>query len=180
MNKEWYQDLITKYKASQKTISRVNEIFCQADIRYADLEYEVIVAGFLDNDAISINEKLVTLEPTKMNGIKGPQKGLKSVAIKLLEASGFNVVDLEKAFSGGIADIIARNKSGESIAVECGPCTIRKAIEYLEKPKNTLWILTYGGILYEVKRGSSWNAFHRFYKSLMDEDQKKAVKIAFP
>ena len=180
MDSDWYQRLIEEYKTSQKTISRINEIFAQGDIRYADVEYEVIVAGFLDNKAITIEEKPVVYGAGKSEAaVKGPQKDLKKIAINLLENNGFQVENFEKQFHGGIADIIAKNKNGEWIGVECGPCVIRKAIDYLEKPDTKLWVLTPGGILFEVKRGENWYSFHDFYISKQNEEKTKAVEKAF-
>ncbi len=179
MNKEWHQKLIETYRAFPKTIEDVNEIFTQGDIRYADLDYEVIVAGFIDNGAISIGKRKVNIEPTAGEEFKGPQKDLKFAASEVLRMTGFRISGVEKAFAGGIADILARNTKGESIAVECGPCNIRKAVDYLEVEGNRLWIITRDGNLSEVKRGAKWDSFFKFYQGIQNFYNKEAIEKTF-
>ena len=85
MNSTYLAGLIDAYGASEKTMLKVRDVFMQGDSRYADPEHEVIVAGFMDNGAMSVSETHVTQKPIKNSRIRGPQKGLKTIAKALLE-----------------------------------------------------------------------------------------------
>jgi len=159
-------NIIREYKTSDNTIKRVRSIFTQNDIRYSDPEYEAIVAGFLDNNAISIEEKGLEKRPVNVSNIEGPQKEMKALIIDFLKQSGYKIVSIERGFMGGIPDVLAK-KGDLIVAVECGPCTIRKAIDYLENENTSLWIVRpedekYG--LFIVSKSRSWNAFLKFHR----------------
>ena len=153
------------------------DIFTEGDIRYADDEYEIILSGFVNNKAIIIEELPVSdyKGPNTELTIKGPQKNLKSIAITLLEKGGFSIIDMEKSFGGGIADILAEGDGGIRIAVECGPCSMRKGIDYLENPDTSLWIVRHN-ILYIIKRGPCWNDYHDAYASYKRNILKKPIE----
>lgn len=173
MKNEDYIELMKIYKTSAKTIDRVCEIFSGGDKRYVDLEYEIIVAGFLDNGAISIREKPIETEAKSKEDIKGPQKDLKALALKLLEDYDFKLVAFERGFAGGIADIIAKG-NGKNIIIECGPCNLIKAIDYLSVENTILWILK-ADVLYIIERYKDWGSFYRFHESNQEEKNKKIM-----
>jgi len=173
MNKDWYGSLMSAYKTRLETIQKINMIFSRGDSRYADIENEVVVAGFLDNNAISIDERTVPESEDSSKGIKGPQKKLKACARNLLKSEGYTIVRYEKGFAGGIADIIGKNRLGENIIVECGPCNLVKAVSYLERPNTILWIL-HPDTLYVVKRSENWPHFHSFH---LERKRKEIEKI---
>src|SRR4030042_1377560 len=108
---ERYDSFRKAYRTRYKTIDKVNDIFTQGDIRYTDSEYEVVVAGFVENKAISIRKKTLKKTPVKIAGIRGPQKGMKAFAIRLLKGSGYKIASIERGFMGGIPDVLA--KKGE-------------------------------------------------------------------
>jgi hypothetical protein len=170
-----------EYKASQNTIKKVQDIFLQGDIRYSDPEYEAIVAGFIDNNAVSIEKKTLEKIPIDTFNIRGPQKGMKAAAIGFLRKLGYEIVSIERGFNGVIPDVLA--KEGDSIvALECGPCGIRKAINYLEKDKTSLWIMRPEGDKYElfiVSKSVSWDAFLRFHRKFQSERVREHVERAF-
>lgn len=178
---ETYDSLIKTYRTKYKTIDKVNDIFTQGDIRYTDSEYEVIVAGFVDNKAISIKKKTLKKIPVKTAGIRGPQKEMKAFAIGLLKDLGYRIVSIERGFMGGIPDVLAR-KGQETVAVECGPCAIRKAIDYLGQPKTSLWIIQPEGEDYRfftVTKSIAWNSFFEFHKSFQIGKLRDLVEKAF-
>lgn len=174
-------DKINEYKATQDTITKVHDIFLQGDSRYSDPEYEAIVAGFIDNDAITLREKTLEIKNVDVNNIRGPQKEMKSIAIGQLEGTGHEIVSIERGFMGGIPDVLAR-KGDSMIAVECGPCTIRKAVDYLENDNTSLWIIRPNNKQHElfiISKSSSWDAYLKFHKNLELQNQKKHIENAF-
>jgi len=173
--------LIRTYRTRFKTIEKINEIFRQGDIRYMEGYYDVIVADFLDNNAISIKKKTLKKAPIQTKGIRGPQKEMKAFAIKLLKDLGYEIVSIERGFMGGIPDVLMR-KGEEIIAVECGPCAIRKAINYLEKPNTSLWIIQPEGENYRlfiVKRSVVWDSFFEFHSSTQISTLRDLIEKAF-
>lgn len=78
---------------------------------------------------------------------------------------------------GGRVDILAEQKdSNLIIAVECGPCRIRKAIDYLRNPTTELWIIaTYyeETLFYIIKRGPNWNKIIQIYDDWQNEELNK-------
>ena len=170
------------YGASKETMHRVNEIFTDGDRRYLDPEYEAIVAGFIDNNAITIDKKDVGKPSNILTNIKGPQKDMKAVAMELLKKGGYEIKGIEIGFLGGIADVIGGNEE-KTIPVECGPCNIRKAIDYLEKENTELWIIKpadNGYVLYSVKRSDNWDMMIKRYQSIQFKQAKAAINQAFP
>jgi hypothetical protein len=180
---ERYDSLIKTYKTKYKTIDRINDIFTQGDIRYTSTEYEVIVAGFVENKAISIRKKTLKKTPVKTAGIRGPQKEMKAFGIRLLKDLGYRIVSIERGFMGGIPDVLAK-KGEEIVAVECGPCAIRKAVDYLQRPKTSLWIIQPEGENYRfftVTKSIAWDSFFEFHMSfqlgMLHYFVEKAFKI---
>ena len=60
-------ELDKKYGAVKETIEFVSNLFTQADIRYEYFSEAIIVAGFIDNNAIVIEEKSA---PANLENIK--------------------------------------------------------------------------------------------------------------
>lgn len=115
--------------------------------------------------------------------IKGPQKELKAMAVELLENNGFNVEGYEIWIRGGIVDILAK-KENQQIAMECGPCRIDKAIDYLEIPNTELWILPRQEIsknvtIFKIIKGENWDWVLNRKKKYVLEETRKMVQEAF-
>lgn len=170
-----------KYGASKKTMNEVSEIFIQNDVRYSDPRFEAIVAGFIDNGAIKTRMVSVNRVITHEFDVRGPQKLMKRVVIQLLYERGYNIVAMERAFMGGIVDVLAQ-LDDSFIAVECGPCVVMKAIDYLMNENTVLWVVRPVGGYYEifiVERDKSWNDFIKHHKNIELADMKRYVKSAF-
>lgn len=179
MNSKELVSIIDSYGASEETMLSLRDIFMQGDIRYSDPEHEAIVAGFIDNSAVSVIKSHIAPEAAPLGGINGPQKEIKAIARVLLKRNGYRIKSIERAFGGNIPDILANGK--ETIAVECGPCNFRKAIDYLEAGA-ALWILKpsfSGHDLYEIRRGSNWEGMISIHKKRNTEAAKLAVDAAF-
>lgn len=167
------EDLVKIYRPSKESMKIIDEVFTQNDPRYSDPWSHVAVAGYITHKAICITP--LTIPNPKKDGMKirGPQQDLKRIAVSLLKQKGFKVENFEKAFSGGIVDVIGK-KGKDYILVECGPCRINKAIEYLDD-KNTFWVLTnkpHGVVLYEITRGENWKNYHEYH----EEEKMKRIQ----
>jgi len=163
-----------------KIVERLGEIFTDTDPRYIDPFNEYVLGIFIKQKAIIIEEKKINIKTEELNlkGIKGPQKELKAIARHLLKDSGYRITAYERGFMGGIADVLANDKNGKTIAVECGPCRLTKAIDYLENTEAELWIVKKDR-MYVVKRGDNWGKIHTAFKKQQLEDMRKAVDRAF-
>lgn len=179
------EDLFEIYNTSFETVKKVMGMFFQDDFRYLNLYDEIMVAGFIDNKAISIkkgNFKEEEIKKSKMK-MKGPQQDLKQVAVRLLKERGFEIKGFEVGIRGGIVDLLA-SKENQQIAVECGPCRVDKAIEYLKIPNTILWLLTRKNekseyVLFEIKRDENWDEFFKRHENYKMKSTKKAVEKAF-
>jgi site-specific recombinase XerD len=169
------EELVKRYMPSEESMKMIDEIFTQRDGRYSDPWSHVTVAGFITHEAISItSETIANSKENKEIKVRGPQQKLKRIAVWLLKQRGFEVESFEKAFSGGIVDVIGR-KDGKYILVECGPCRINKAIDYLSSENNILWILTEKPnaiVLYEIRRGEKWKSYFQYH----EEEQMKSIQ----
>ncbi|NIO22974.1 MAG: hypothetical protein GTN38_03020, partial [Candidatus Aenigmarchaeota archaeon] len=137
------EDLFKIYNTSFESVERIMGIFFQGDFRYLHLQNEIAIAGFIDNKAISIKQERLKekdIKKSKMK-MKGPQQDIKQAAIGILKDRGFNIKGFEINIRGSIVDVLATKKNRQ-IAMECGPCRVDKAIDYLEIPNTELWILT--------------------------------------
>jgi len=167
-----------------KMIERLGEIFTDTDPRYIDPWNERVLGSFIKLKAIIIEEKKIKketkikTEKLNLKGIKGPQKELKAIARHLLKDSGYRIAAYERGFMGGIVDVLAKDKNGKTIAVECGPCRLTKAIDYLENPEAELWIVKKDRY-FKIKRGINWRNIHTAYRKRLLETLKKTVKRAF-
>jgi len=95
-----------------------------------------------------------------------------------LTISGFEV-----RIRGGIVDILA-SKENRQIAIECGPCRVDKAIDYLEIPNTELWILTRKNkrsehILFKITRDKNWFKFLEHHRKYKLENGRKEIEKAF-
>lgn len=158
---------------SMKTIRMIEDIFQQGDPRYEDFDNALMVATFLQGDAIKITKEWVTdIEVTnkEMKGVTSPQQDYKVIARRLFEKKGYEFAGYEVSIHGGRVDILAK-KNNEILAVECCACRINKAIHVLERENTVLWILSYniGEFpikklpLYIVKRGPNWGKYSEKY-----------------
>src|SRR3989338_8068578 len=175
------------YKATDDTIREVIDIFEQEDYRYTDPWNAIIVAGFVDNDAIKIEKEMIKLvnnpSEEELSKIKPPQQFYKFIGKKFLEEKGYNPLGFEFAFSGGKVDILAEKPSkDETVAVECCSCRISKAIDYLKKEKTILWIISRTEtplstelMIYIVKRGRNWNKYIRIYQKYQKKQMDKVA-----
>jgi len=169
------EELVNIYLPSDASMEMVDEIFTQGDPRYSNPWSHVTVAGFITHNAITIEESTIENPQKDTDDVKGPQQDLKRVAVWLLKERGFKIESFEKAFSGGIVDVIGKNDH-EYILVECGPCRINKSIRYLTSENNTLWVLTkkpQGIVLYEITRGDNWKSYFEYHE---DEHVKNIQK----
>ena len=128
-------ELKKAYKATDDTIREVIDIFERGDYRYTDPWNAIIVAGFVDNDAIKIEKETIKWlnDPSEeeLSKINPPQQFYKFIGKKFLEEKGYHVIGFEVAFYGGKVDILAEKSSkDETVAVECRSCRISKAIDY--------------------------------------------------
>lgn len=167
------------YKATDDTIREVIDIFEQGDYRYTDPWNAIIVAGFIDNNAIRIERKeeiMPTINHEKTNKIKGPQEVFKLYAKQIAEKKGFKVKEYESSFLGGKADVFAV-KNEMKLLVECCSCRISKAIDYLNEPNTLLWIMLRDIkdkiIFFEFSRGKSWSDFNKFHNEYMESQIHK-------
>jgi len=180
-------ELKKAYKASDKTIQDVMADFPQGDHRYFDPWESVILAGFLDNNAIDVKEieEKLPEKPNKSDlaKIKGPQKIFKFYASKIAEKQGFKVKEYEPSASGGKADILAFKK-GEMLLIECCSCRISKAIDYLSIKNTILWLMlkeTKNGkiTIFEFSKGENWKNFKNFHEEyMMNQTTKYYEKLS--
>ncbi len=184
-NEDIYDEMFRVYNTSFATVKKMIDIFFQGDFRYLDLYREIIVAGFIDNKAISMEQEIINPEKIKKSNIKikGPQKDIKQIAVGLLKESGFKIEGFEIWIRGGIVDLLA-SKENRQIAVECGPCRIDKSIDYLEIPNTDLWILTRKNensehILFKITRGKNWAKFLEYHKKYKLDKGRKQIEKAF-
>ena len=177
-------ELKKAYKASDKTIKKVEEIFLQGDYRYTDVWNNIIVAGFIDNGAIKIDkiEEKIIKKPNKeeIDEIKNPQRAFKFYAKQIAEERGFIIKEYEPSVCGGKGDILAVNRNKELI-IECCSCRINKAIDYLSRPKTILWVLLrhIAGdkiTIFQLSRGKNWIEFNDNHENYMMDKMRQAIE----
>lgn len=91
--------------------------------------------------------------------IKPPQKMHKYLALKILEDFGGKLIGFERLISGGRVDILAK-LDGKTIAIECGPCRVNKAIDYLRNDNTELWLISNwldAAQFIRIQRGPNWD-----------------------
>jgi len=167
------------YKANDQTIRKVIDIFQQGDYRYTDPWNAIIVACFIDGNAITMERKeemIPNLKHEKNNKIKGPQEIFKLYAKQIAEKKGFVIKGYEYSFSGGKTDVFAvKNKT--KLAIECCSCRISKAIDYLNEPNTLLWVMLRDIkdkiIFFEFSRGQNWSDYNKFHNEYMESQIRK-------
>lgn len=186
MNKNDAVELVVKYGASIETIESVRVLFGQGDSRYENFFNCAIVAGFLDNKAVVIEEKSA---PESISSVKldendlifaiEPQREDKIEAIKLLKSLGLDLEGAEIRFRGGVVDVLGRSKD-KTIAIECGPCRVSKVVDYLECEDTELWLIQVDfwqtRKFFVVSRGPNWKNFFDFHSKTEIENTKKAME----
>jgi len=155
MNIDAYQKLLEQYRTNQRTASKVNQIFSQGRSDFSDPEYEAIVAGFMQNQAVSgLFERI---EINKL-GLRVMPSDQKSLGIALLTKKGYDIVATDKDLAGEVMDIIARKPdSNEVVVMKCGPAMVKKLLGYLERPDTSIWILDGQYRLFMFSRGPNWD-----------------------
>lgn len=154
----------------------VFDVFTQGKRQYIESTDQEIAANFINMKGVSVRSESLDAENVKIGRIRGPQKKMKAMAIKLLKERGFRVLSIERGFEGGVVDVLG-GRGRERLAVECGPCRISKLIDYLWRDKTTLWIIKPDGkeyILYEFSRGENWDKAKKFYNHWSMSELEKA------
>ena len=181
------KELKKAYNATDETIKKVIEVFQQGDYRYTDPWNAIIVAGFLDNNAINMERKEeeipVNLSNLELEKIKGPQANFKLFSKKIAEEKGFTIKDYESSIAGGKTDILAV-KDDLTLLIECCSCRISKATDYLSQPNTHLWVmlknLTKKIVIFEFTRGKNWTTFNKFHNGYLMNQIQKNYNALFP
>lgn len=159
----------------------------QGDSRYNAPEDERILANFIINEAISLEEKKIPFikEPEKNSKISVVQETEKYIAKELLKLEDFkdNEIFFERSFLGSRADVLAE-ANNKIIAVECCSCRINKIIDYLLEA-DEVWVFTRGKPPWETvnyvedmqwfifKRGPKWDETFKEHEKQVQEELKK-------
>lgn len=179
-------------KNYQEAMNLVYNILNQGDSRYNAPEDEKILAGFLINEAIFLEENPFPRmeEPNQEDISKHSVQGWeKQIAQAILKTKGFDNTEIffEKRFYGYVPDVLAEKES-LTIIVECCSCKTSKIIDYLSKAEE-VWVLTRGEKPWEekplfdkmqwfvFKRGSNWE---RIYSSFQKKTTEELKKIQSP
>ena len=177
-------------KTTEEAIKLIWDIFNQGDSRYNAPENEYILADFLINEAISLEEE-------EIPNIKAPsnkeifklwiQPYAKYVMKQILLQEGFqdNEIFFERRFRGSQADVFAE-KENKIILGECYSCRIDKIIDYLIEA-DEVWVITRGEDPWETmhylkekmrlfvfKKAKNWNNRISLLKKKQLEQLKKA------
>lgn len=140
------------------------EVFLQGDRRYDSAQDMAELEHFISQGAVVIEKEKFTPRVTATAlevKIVGPQELEKRAALFLLQREKCELIGFERRFCGGRADILVRH-GNLMIAIECGPCRVSKAIDYLREPDTELWIVTSADIFcesflsFKIKRGPNW------------------------
>ncbi len=155
---------LEKYKTTKETAEKVNKIFTQGKDSLSDPEYEAVVAGFMQNNAMEGMFEHVNVESLGLHAVPDDQK---SLAIEILRKRGYNVVATDKDLAGEVMDVIARKpETDEVVVMKCGPSIVKKVIGYLERPNTMMWILDPQHRLFMFKRGKNWDSFMSYHKEV--------------
>jgi hypothetical protein len=167
-----YEKLIEAYKTTKEIAGKVSQIFSQGRSEFSDPEYEVVVAGFMQNQALEGMFERVKLGEL---GLKVMPTDQKSLAIALLTKRGYDIVATDKDLAGDVMDIIARKpESGEVVVMKCGPAFPKKMLGYLERPGTEMWILDPQYRLFMFRRGQNWDSFMAYHKEQQEGPQEAA------
>lgn len=185
MNLKYLIKVANTYGASSETMKFVRDLFLQGDGRYDSIVDDAIVAGFIDHQAIVVEKRSapddlhkVKVDKKLLRLIGLPQKDYKLGAAKLLILLGFDFVCTEVRFQGGFVDVLGKGKN-KTIAIECGPCRISKAIEYLEEENVELWLIPLdfwqNKKFFVMARGPNWKNYFEFHENYKIK-QLKSIK----
>ena len=117
----------------------------QGDARCDCIDSEFVAFLFNSNaltlEKINLNNFIV--DQMFLSDIPGPQRRQKVLGGAVLENFGYNFLGFEKNIDWGIVDILAEDKKGDLIAVECEPCRLSKLINYFRLVHmSELWIVS--------------------------------------
>jgi hypothetical protein len=163
----------------------IEDIFAQGNTRYYDPEEIMILNKFIKREAIVITTHVIpkVKEATQLelSKIRKPQQHMKYLALKILKKEGATTTQFpfEQLHLRCRADIIAKN-DGKTIAIECGPCRISKALQYLDNKNTELWIITNylnNQSFHKIRRGPNWNAIKQKHDATTIKELKKIVNL---
>lgn len=158
---------------SQKETDYIEEIMSQGDCRYFDRHYSKVIAQFIKNNAIKvIKEEIKTnnvITDKEFKKIKGPQKIYKYFILKYLLSKGYELISFERLYPGGRVDL-AMKKEDRLLLIECGPCRIDKAIDYLKIENSSLIIVDLDSeegklIIFTFERDKNWDSSIKTYET---------------
>ncbi len=178
-------------KTRKEAVELVRQILNQGDDRYNSTNEEVILADFLIEGAISLEERAISLKEKPIEeGISKMkleiQKEEKLVARELLKLEGFNDEEIffEVRFLGSRPDVLAESPK-KIIAVECCSCRVSKIINFLPQ-LDEVWIITRGTTPWETnilqrdkmqwfvfQKGPNWKESYVLYQDWISENIKK-------
>lgn len=175
-------------KTIKEAWETVWDILSQGDSRYNDPESELILANFIINEAISLEEREIPKmkEPTdkELGNLFEIQREEKYLAKYLLKQQGFqdDEIFFERRFRGSQPDVFAE-KEDKIILVECCSCRVSKIIDFLLEVEE-VWIITRGESPWKIhplfekmqwfvfKKGRNWNKVLEFEKRKLEELKK--------
>jgi hypothetical protein len=161
-----FEEILKAYGASRETAGKVNRIFSQGSQRHADPQYEAVVAGFIENNAIE--GLFETINPDSLGIVVHPADR-KAVAMAVLDRKGFEVMAKDKDVGDEIVDAIARRPgTQQAVVMKSGPASVSKVISYLERPETSLWILDHDNRLFMFSRGPNWDKMIGVHNSMKD------------
>jgi len=160
---------------------KILDIFTQGDVRYYHPPLAAIVSAFVKAGAI-LMQKQASIHPIETDiHITGPQIETKKLALAAIKWEDAELVGFERAVPGGQVDVLALVQD-KNILIECGPCRIDKAINYLCQDNAELWLISgpYSNAestFYKVTRGLNWNKTIEKYNKIQ---QTELMKIKSP
>jgi hypothetical protein len=156
-------------------------IFTQNDSRYYYPKLAANLLAFVKTGAILI-QKQACVDPIETDiRIVEPQVETKKLAISAIKREGAELVGFERTVPGGKVDVLAR-VSDKNVLIECGPCRIDKAINYLREKDTELWLIAgpYSNsesTFYKVTRGANWESIVEKYDAIQ---KAELLKIKSP
>jgi hypothetical protein len=175
-------------KTLEEAENLIFDILNQGDSRYNNFKEEELLASFLLNQDIFLDEVSIPFinKPSPEELIQHSiQKEEKYIAKFLLKLQGFNDKEIfyEMELKGSRPDVYAE-KEATSIIVECCSCRVSKIIDFLSEVQE-VWILTRGETPWEEKplfekmkwfifrKGLTWEkAYLQLTKNKLEELKK--------
>ena len=161
----------------------IEDIFAQGNTRYYNPEEIAILNNFIKREAILITThsvpKVKETTSAEISKIRKPQQHMKYLALKILEKEGANITvfPFEQMHLRCRADILAE-LNGKTITVECGPCRISKALQYLDDENTELWIIINylnEQSFHKVRRGPNWSKVKQKHDTRTISDLRDVV-----